>query len=67
MQLIRDAAPLAKVLQYGLRGQNSKAVMEFALEVKDDEKLRFNEIAAQMKLQHEFVENDMSIRQVTNS
>jgi serine/threonine protein kinase len=62
MQLIRDAAPLAKVLQYGLRGQNSKAVMEFALEVKDDEKLK-----TMRNLRSRLEDNDMSIRQVTNS
>ena len=62
MQLIRDAAPLAKVLQCGLRGQNSKAVMEFALEVKDDEKLK-----TMRNLRSRLEDNDMSIRQVTNS
>lgn len=62
MQLIRDAAPLAKVLQYGLRGQNSKAVMEFALEVGHDEKTTTVE-----KLRSRLEDNDMSIRQVTNS
>ncbi len=38
MKLIKDASPCAKVLQYGLRGQSSKAIMEFALDIRDDEK-----------------------------
>lgn len=62
MQLIRDTAPLAKVLQYGLRGQNSKAVMEFALEVEYDMKATTVE-----NLRLRLEDNDMSIRQVTNS
>lgn len=45
MKLIKDASPHSKILQYGLRGQEaktgqaSKAIMEFALELRDDEKV----------------------------
>ena len=38
MKLIKDASPCSIVLQYGLRGQSSKAIMEFALNIRDDEK-----------------------------
>lgn len=38
MRLLKEAAPQATILQYGLRGQASKAIMEFALEVEEDEK-----------------------------
>lgn len=41
MKLIKDASPCSKVLQYGLRGQASKAIMEFALDLRDVEKAAY--------------------------
>lgn len=39
IQLIKDVAPNVVVEQYGLRGQDSKAIMEFALSITNDEDL----------------------------
>lgn len=38
VKMIKNSAPI-KVLQYGLRGQENKAIMEFALSVSDDKKI----------------------------
>ncbi len=62
MQLIRDAAPHSTLLQYGLRGQSSKAIMEFALNVEDNEKA----MAAE-NIRSQLEKNGMSVRQVSNS
>ncbi len=61
MQLIRDAAPQSKVLQYGLRGQKSKAIMEFALDIEENEKaMAVENIRSQLE------NNSMSVRRVSN-
>lgn len=39
IQLIKDAAPSVEIEQYGLRGQDSKAIMEFALSSMNDDEL----------------------------
>jgi serine/threonine protein kinase len=62
MLLIRDAAPNSTVLQYGLRGQQSKAIMEFALKVEDNEKAKAVE-----NIRSQLEDNGMSVRQVSNS
>ena len=54
--IIKDAAPSAIILQYGLRGQASKAIIEFALEAPKDE-----DVAE--KIKSAFGEN-MSVRQI---
>ena len=36
IKLIKDVAPLVKIEQYGLRGGESSAIMEFALSTNDD-------------------------------
>jgi len=58
MRLIKEAAPSATILQYGLRGQASKAIMEFALEALNPEE----DIAE--KISSALVGNDMSVRQI---
>ena len=61
MKLIKDVAPNSTVLQYGLRGQASKAIMEFALEVKDEEKTTcVKTISSSLQKQ------DMTVRQIMN-
>jgi len=40
IQLIKDAAPSVEIQQYGLRGQDTKAIMEFALSSSSDDSLR---------------------------
>lgn len=40
IQLIKDAAPSIEIEQYGLRGQDSKAIMEFALSSTTDDSLQ---------------------------
>jgi serine/threonine protein kinase len=62
MQLIKDAAPHSTVLQYGLRGQKSKAIMEFALEVEENEKATAIE-----SIRSQLEGNGMSVRRVSNS
>ena len=58
MRLIKEAAPSAKILQYGLRGQASKAIMEFALEARHAEDDIANKISSALG------RNDMSVRQI---
>lgn len=59
MKIISDAAPNSTILQYGLRGQESKAVMEFALDIKDNNCVKL--ITSQLK------EHDMNVRQISTS
>lgn len=40
IQRIKEAAPSVEIAQYGLRGQDSKAIMEFALSNADEDSLR---------------------------
>ncbi len=56
--IIKDAAPSAKILQYGLRGQASKAIIEFALEAADTEE----DVAE--KIKSALGKNNMSVRQI---
>ncbi len=56
MRLIKEAAPSAKILQYGLRGQESKAIMEFALEAPNADDIAEKISSA--------LGNDMSVRQI---
>eukprot|EP00985_Skeletonema_marinoi_P026699 scaffold20928_cov181-Skeletonema_marinoi.AAC.2 len=56
--IIKDAAPSAKILQYGLRGQASKAIIEFALEAPNAEE----DIAE--KIKSALGEKNMSVRQI---
>jgi serine/threonine protein kinase len=58
MRLIKEAAPSAKILQYGLRGQASKAIMEFALDAHSAEE----DIAGKITLALDA--NDMSVRRI---
>jgi serine/threonine protein kinase len=54
--IIKDAAPSATILQYGLRGQASKAIIEFALEAPKDE-----DVAEKIK---SALGENMSVRQI---
>ena len=56
--IIKDAAPSAKILQYGLRGQASKAIIEFALEAADTEE----DVAE--KIKSALGKSNMSVRQI---
>jgi hypothetical protein len=60
MKLIKAAAPHAIILQYGLRGQASKAIMEFAIEITSDEKGSLERINSSLR------NNAMIVRQITN-
>mmetsp|Transcript_40719 Transcript_40719/g.73428 ORF Transcript_40719/g.73428 Transcript_40719/m.73428 type:complete len:1560 (-) Transcript_40719:951-5630(-) len=73
MKLIKHAAPQAKILQYGLRGQASRsimengstpniAIMEFAIEIEDDEKT-----ASVENISSRLHKHDMTVRQIANS
>lgn len=52
MKLIKAASPCSTVLQYGLRGQSSKAIMEFALELKDEERSTYVKNISQLLENH---------------
>lgn len=56
--IIKDAAPSATILQYGLRGQASKAIIEFALEATNAEE----DVAE--KIKSALGKNNMSVRQI---
>lgn len=56
--IIKDAAPSATMLQYGLRGQASKAIIEFALEAANAEE----DVAE--KIKSALCKNEMSVRQI---
>ena len=56
--IIKDAAPSATILQYGLRGQGSKAIIEFALEANNSEE----DVAE--KTQSALGKKSMSVRQI---
>lgn len=58
MRLIKESAPSAKILQYGLRGQASKAIMEFALDAGNTEE----DVAEKISLA--LGSNDMSVRRI---
>jgi serine/threonine protein kinase len=58
MRLIKESAPAAKILQYGLRGQASKAIMEFALDADNTEE----DVAEKISLA--LGSNDMSVRRI---
>lgn len=58
MRLIKESAPSAKILQYGLRGQASKAIMEFALDAGNTEE----DVAE--KISSALGSNDMSVRRI---
>ena len=58
-RLIKEAAPSATVLQYGLRGQSSKAIIEFALDVPKTEEIIAEKISAAL------AKKDMSVRQIS--
>mmetsp|Transcript_43045 Transcript_43045/g.90424 ORF Transcript_43045/g.90424 Transcript_43045/m.90424 type:complete len:1541 (-) Transcript_43045:49-4671(-) len=62
MKLIKDAAPKAKILQYGLRGQASRAIMEFAIEIEENDKASFMETISSCLHKH-----DMTVRKISNS
>mmetsp|Transcript_12715 Transcript_12715/g.27413 ORF Transcript_12715/g.27413 Transcript_12715/m.27413 type:complete len:1617 (+) Transcript_12715:83-4933(+) len=73
MKLIKDAAPETKILQYGLRGQASRAfmetcsspnlaIMEFAIETEDDEKNPSVKNISSCLHSH-----GMTVRQISNS
>lgn len=61
MKLIKDAAPHSTILQYGLRGQASQAIMEFALQIEDNEKKTSLEIISSLLQDH-----DMTARRISN-
>mmetsp|Transcript_4749 Transcript_4749/g.10776 ORF Transcript_4749/g.10776 Transcript_4749/m.10776 type:complete len:1553 (+) Transcript_4749:165-4823(+) len=62
MKLIKDAAPNSTILQYGLRGQASRAIMEFALEIDDSEKnVSVENISSRLQ------DHDMTARRIANS
>ena len=60
MKLIRAAAPHVTILQYGLRGQSSRAIMEFAMEIPDEEKSSLEKINSSLR------SNNMIVRQISN-
>jgi serine/threonine protein kinase len=60
MKLIKAASPDVKILQYGLRGQNSKAILEFAIEITADEKASLDKISSSLR------SNAMIVRQISN-
>ncbi|KAL7535262.1 hypothetical protein ACHAXR_010499, partial [Thalassiosira sp. AJA248-18] len=60
MKLIKEAAPQATILQYGLRGQASRAIMEFALETQEKETN-----ASVEKIISRLQENAMLVRRVS--
>ena len=60
MKLIKVASPNATILQYGLRGQNSKAVMEFSIEISVEEKASLEKISSSLR------SNGMVVRQISN-
>lgn len=62
MNHIKDAAPNAKILQYGLRGQANLAIMEFAIEVENDARAASVEIISSRLHEH-----NMAVRQISNS
>jgi len=73
MKLIKDAAPETKILQYGLRGQASRAfmetcsspnlaIMEFAIETEDDENNSSVKNISSCLHNH-----GMTVRQISNS
>lgn len=59
MKLIKTSAPNAIILQYGLRGQASKAIMEFAIEIANDEKASLERISSSLR------GNNMIVRQIS--
>ena len=61
MKLIKTAAPNAIIQQYGLRGQGSKAIMEFAIEITDDAKGSLDRINTSLR------NNNMTVRQIQTS
>jgi serine/threonine protein kinase len=59
MKIIKDAIPQCTILQYGLRGQASKAIMEFALDISDNEKS-----TAVKTITSQLEQHDMNIRRI---
>ena len=62
MKLINDAVPDSTILQYGLRGQASKTIMEFALEMEEESKT-----VSVTKITSRLQEHAMTVRQISNS
>ena len=62
MKLINDAVPDSTILQYGLRGQVSKTIMEFALEMEEESKT-----VSVTKITSRLQEHAMTVRQISNS
>lgn len=60
MKLIKAAAPHAVILQYGLRGQTSKAIMEFAIEINHEEETSMDRISFSLR------NSKMIVRQISN-
>ncbi len=56
-KLIKESTPDAKILQYGLRGQDSKAIMEFALDAEE---------GALETISRILQEHDMIVRRISN-
>ena len=61
MKIIKDAVPQCTILQYGLRGQASKAIMEFALDITDNEKS-----TAVKTITSQLEQHDMNIRRISS-
>ncbi|KAL3795640.1 hypothetical protein HJC23_002047 [Cyclotella cryptica] len=49
MKLIKTAAPQSIILQYGLRGQASKAIMEFAIDITSNKKDSLERISSSLR------------------
>lgn len=64
MKLIKEElpGPDTKILQYGLRGQASKTILEFALEMKEEEKAE-----SVRRISCRLQEHAMTVRQISNS
>lgn len=73
MKHIKDAAPHAEILQYGLRGQSSRAsaeicsmpnlaIMEFAIVIEGD-----GQAASVEKISSRLHQHEMTVRQISNS
>lgn len=60
MKLIKSAAPHSTILQYGLRGQASKAIMEFAIEITSNKKDSLERISSSLR------NRGMLVRQISN-
>ncbi|KAL7554385.1 hypothetical protein ACHAWF_017830 [Thalassiosira exigua] len=62
MKLIKESAPDSKILQYGLRGQAARAIMEFALQIKDDDRK-----ASVQRISSRLHDHAMNVRQLSDS